>query len=163
MATLPPDLESLLVEQIREAKRGWRAGAITMVLLMLVLGAIAWFAIEPPQGQRIAALAGFGVLVGFLLFIPSLGDPAKARILETLRTRADRIVWLYVFTQRGQGAGSWIVIGFDDGKRDRITAAMGREEEVLRAISTLAPRATLGFSPELEARFLRAPVELRRP
>jgi len=163
VSTLPPALEALLIEQIRENKRGWRAGAITTVVLMVVLGALSWFALEPPQGERSAALAGLGVFVGLLLFIPSLGDPAKAKILETLRTRASHIVWLYVFTQRGQGAGSWIVMGFDDGKRHRVTVAMSREEEVVGPIAPLAPRATLGFSPELEARFLKSPFELRRP
>lgn len=162
MAALPPQLEALLVEAARERKKMWRTGAITMVLLMLGLGALSYFALDPPENVRVAALAGFGLVVGLLLFLPSLGDPKKAKILDVLRRRADAIVWMYVHVQRGQGAGSWIVIGFDDGTRDRADAVMGREEELLRALGALAPRATLGFSPATEARFLQAPASLRR-
>jgi hypothetical protein len=162
MAALPPELEALLVESVRERKKMWRTGAITMVLLMIVLGAISFFALDPPQNVRVAALAGFGVLVGFVLLLPSLGNPANAKILATLRARADAIVWMYVFIQRGQGAGSWIEIRFDDGTRTSADAIMGREEELLQALSVLAPRATLGFSPELDARFRQSPASLRR-
>lgn len=162
MRPLPPELEALLVEAVRERKKMWRTGAITMVLLMVVLGALSFFALDPPQNVRVAALSGFGVFVGLLLFLPSLGDPTKAKILGTLRARADAIVWMYVFVQRGQGAGSWVVIGFDDGSRDRADAIMGREEELLRAMAAFAPQATLGFSPELEARFRQSPASLRR-
>jgi DNA-binding transcriptional ArsR family regulator len=162
MRALPPELEALLVEAVRQRKKMWRTGAITMVLLMIVLGAISFFALDPPQNVRVAALAGFGAFVGVLLFLPSLGDPTKAKILDVLRRRADAIVWMYVHVQRGQGAGSWIVIGFDDGKRDRADAVMGREEELLRALGAFAPRATLGFSPALEARFAQSPPSLRR-
>jgi len=159
---LPPDLEALVIEQIRDRKKTWRVGAITMVLLMLVLGAISHFALSPREGQGVVALAGMGVVVGLLLFLPSLGDPAKAKILRVLRERGSQIVWMYVHQQRGQSAASWVVLGFDDGKLDRVDATIGKEDVVLRALTVLAPRATLGFSPELRARFDQAPASLRR-
>lgn len=162
MRPLPPALEALLVESVRERKKMWRMGAVAMVLLMIVLGPISFFALDPPQNVRVAAMAGFGIVVGVVLCLPSLGDPAKAKILETLRARADAIVWMYPFIERGQGAGSWIEIRFDDGTRTRADAVMGREEELLLALSAIAPRATLGFSPELEARFRQSPASLRR-
>jgi hypothetical protein len=162
MAALPPQLEELLIEAARERKKMWRTGAITMVLLMIGLGAPSYFALDPPDNVRLGALAGFGVLYGFLLLLPSLGDPANAKILGVLRTRADAIVWMYVQVQRGRGAGSWIVLGFDDGTRELADAVMGREQELLGALAAFAPRATVGFSPELDARFRQAPASLRR-
>lgn len=159
---MPPEVQALLVEMIRDSKRTWRSGGLTMIVLMLVLGAISWLALDPREGQGLAALCGLGCLVGVALLVPSFGDPAKAKILTTIRTRAPQIVWLYVFTQRGQAAGSWIIMGFDDGKRDRVPATMGREDEVLRAMARLAPRATVGFTPQREATFVKSPVELRR-
>lgn len=159
---MAPEIETLLVEMIRDSKRGWRTGGLTMIVLMLVLAAISWLALDPREGKGLAALCGLGVIVGLGLLVPSFGDPTKAKILTTIRERAGQIVWLYVFTQRGNGAGSWIVMGFEDGKRDRVPATMGREDEVLRAMARLAPRATVGFSPANEATFLKRPVELRR-
>lgn len=162
MTTLPTDIEALLVEQIRNRKRMWRVGAITMIVVMIVLAGVAWLGLSPHESRGIIRMAGLGALVGALLFIPSFGDPTKARILTTLRERASSIVWLYVHRQRGQSAASWIVVGFDDGKQDRVDADVGREEAVLTALAGLAPRATLGFSPEIEARFRQAPASLRR-
>lgn len=159
---MPPETETLLVEMIRDSKRGWRSGGLTMIVLMLVLAAISWLALDPREGKGLAALCGLGVIVGLGLLVPSFGDPTKAKILTTIRERAGQIVWLYVFTHRGNGAGSWIVMGFEDGKRDRIPATMGREDEVLRAMARLAPRATVGFSPANEATFAKRPIELRR-
>lgn len=160
---MPPDLEALLIEQIRAAKRNWRNGGLTMIVLMGVLGAISYFGLGGREGTGLAALSGFGAFVGALLLLPSLGDPAKAKILSTLRARSASIVWLYVFTQRGQAAASWIIVGLDDGKRERVPAILGREQEVLTAMTRLAPKATVGFTPALDALFRRTPVELRRP
>ncbi|MBX7191405.1 MAG: hypothetical protein K1X94_05080 [Sandaracinaceae bacterium] len=159
---MTPDLEALLVEQIRASKKGFRQGGLTMIVLMIVLAGISLVALDGREGQGLAAMCALGVLVGLLLLIPSLGDPAKAKILTTIRSRAQSIVWLFVFTQRGQAAGSWIVMGFDDGTRDRVPAIMGREDEVLRAMAGLCPQATVGYSPAIEAQFTKAPVELRR-
>ncbi len=160
--TMTPELEALLVEQIRDSKKGFRNGGLTMIVLMVVLAAISLVALDPREGQGLAALCGLGVLVGALLLVPSFGDPRKAKILTTLRTRASDVVWLFVFTQRGQAAGSWIVMGFVDGTRDRVPAILGREDEVLRAMAACCPQATLGYSPAIEAQFAKAPVELRR-
>lgn len=159
---MPPDVEALLVEMIRDSKRTWRSGGLTLIALMIVLAAISWLALEPREGQGLAALCGLGVLVGAALLVPSFGDPTEARILRTIRARGGQIVWLYVFTQRGQAAGSWIIMGFDDGKRDRVPVTIGREDEVLRALARVAPQATLGFTPAREATFAKRPFELRR-
>jgi hypothetical protein len=159
---MPPDVEALLVQMIRDSKRNWRSGGLAMIVLMVVLAAISWLALDPREGKGLAALCGLGVVVGLGLLVPSFGDPTKAKILATIRERAGQIVWLYVFTQRGNGAGSWIILGLDDGKRDRVPVTMGREDEVLRAMMRVAPQATVGFTPAHEATFLKRPFELRR-
>jgi hypothetical protein len=133
-----------------------------MIGLMVVLAAISYFALGGRDGENLAVPCGFGSIIGVFLLVPSLGNPAKAAIFDILRTRAEQIVWIYVFTQRGRGAGSWVVLGFEDGTRKQVTAIMGREQEVIRGIAMLAPRATVGFSPAIEAQFAKAPRELRR-
>jgi hypothetical protein len=162
LAVMTPQLEALFVEQIRAAKGNWRNGGLTMIALMGLLALISYFGLGGREGTNLVALCAFGAVVGALFLIPSLGNPKNAKILGRLRTEAQRIVWLYVFTQTGRGAGSWILIGFEDGTRGRLPAIMGGENEVLRAVASLAPQATVGFSPAIEAQFKKSPVELRR-
>jgi len=161
MTALPPELEALLVHHIRNRKKVWRWGSVTMVVMMVVLGAIAHFAFSPREAQGIVRLAGFGAIVGALFFLPSLGDPAKAKILRTLRDRRDDIVWLYVLQQRGQAAASWVMIGLSDGKIERVHATMGEESTVLNALRAYAPQATVGFSPQRQTQFASSPASLR--
>ncbi|MBN8616990.1 MAG: hypothetical protein J0L92_40790 [Deltaproteobacteria bacterium] len=159
---MTPELEALFVEQIRAAKGSWRNGGLTMIALMGLLAMISYFGLGGREGTNLVALCGLGGIVGVLLLIPSLGNPENAKILGRLRNEAQRIVWLYVFTQTGRGVGSWILIGFEDGKRDRLPAIRGREDEVLRAVASLAPQATVGFTPAIETQFKKSPIELRR-
>jgi hypothetical protein len=159
---LPADVESLLIEQIRERKKMWRVGSLTMIGMMLVFAAIAHFAFSSREAERIIALCGLGGIVGAVLFLPSLGSPKNAKILVTLRERAHDIVWMYVVKQTGQAAQSWVAVFFADGTRAQVTASLGKEDAVLNALVRLAPSATLGFSPELQARFAQAPASLRR-
>ena len=62
---------------------------------------------------------------------------------------------------RLEGKISWIVLGLEDGKRQRLPVEMGREAELLDLVAPLAPHATFGFSPENEARFRSAPASMR--
>lgn len=161
MRPLAPDLEALLVEAIRARKRMWRVGGLGMIAMMGVLGALAFFVGEPPDTLGPAALAGIGAAVGALALVPSLGDPRRAEIFTTLRERADAIVWAYVLVEPNQ-ASSWVMLGLDDGARARTPAVMGHEQALLRWLAAHAPRATVGFSPELDARFRASPASLRR-
>lgn len=162
MAALPPDLHALLVEQVRDQKRGLRNGAYALLAIMAIGGVLGEFAVGGRDGRGIAILAALGSGVGFLFLVMSLGDPAKAAGIRTLETRAGEIVWLYVLTQGGRSAGSWIVMGLEDGSRVQLTTIMGREQEVLGAVSKLAPQASVGFTPARKAQFAKAPRELRR-
>ncbi len=161
MAALPAELERTIVENLRTERNGLRAGGIAGAVLMVLIAAIALLALDPPE-RNLWVLAAGCIPLFLLLVIPSLFDPAKAKILETLRTRADGIVWMYVRRQVGRHQGAWIVLGFDDGSSARVTAKLGQEDPFLRDLATLAPRATLGFSPELAARFKAEPRSLRK-
>lgn len=154
-------VEALLVDQVRKSKRGWLAGSIALLSIAAICAAVAYFALTPAESARIFVMCALAVPLAIGLAIPSFGDPRKARVLTTLRTRAGSIVWVYVLTVRGQGAGSWIVLGLEDGKRQRLPVEMGREAELLDLVAPLAPHATFGFSPENEARFRSAPASMR--
>lgn len=156
-----PKVEALLIDQVRKSKKAWLAGALALLGVAAVCAAIAYFALTPRESARILVMCAFAVPLAIGLAIPSFGDPKKAKVLTTLRTRTHAIVWVYVLTVRGQGAGSWIVLGLEDGKTQRLPVEMGRENELLEAVAPLAPHATFGFSPENQARFKSAPVSMR--
>jgi hypothetical protein len=156
-----PRVEALLIDQIRKKKKSWRAGALALLGVAAVCAAVAYFGLSPEENKRILVMCAFAVPVAFGLMIPSFGDPKNAGVLTTLRTRNDSIVWVYVMTVRGKGAGSWIVLGLEHGKRERLPVEIGREKELLDAVAPLAPRATFGFSPENDARFRSAPASMR--
>ena len=154
-------VEGLLIDQVRKSKRAWLAGALALLGVAAVCALLAYFALAPHESKRIFVMCAFAVPLAGGLMIPSFGDPKNAAVLATLRTRAHAIVWVYVQTVRGQGAGSWIVLGLEDGKTQRLPVEMGRENELLDAVAPLAPRATFGFSPEHQARFKSAPASMR--
>jgi hypothetical protein len=154
-------VEALLIDQVRKSKKAWRAGALALLGVAAVCALAAYFALPPQDRTRILVMCALAVPVAIAFAIPSFGDPKKAKVLTTLRTRSDAIVWVYVLTVRGQGAGSWIVLGLEDGKTQRLPVEIGREKELLQAVAPLAPHATFGFSPENEARFRSAPQSMR--
>ena len=158
---LSPSLEALLLEHIREGQRSARRGALTVLVAMLGLAAVGFLAIAPPRALTFVAPAGIGVLVGLFELVSSLRDPTKSELLKRLRESSDRIVWLYDVIPRLRHHRASIMIGYDNRRRDRLTVAVGKEQEVLRAISALAPNAAIGFSTELEARFMKSPRDMR--
>lgn len=160
MSQLPPDLESLLVQQVADRKRSHLKTAIGVPVLFVSLAAIAFFAFDPPEQNLWVLCAGTGLL-GLLFFIPALGDPRDAKPLRQLRERAQDIVWIYAYVVRNK-ATSYILLRMADGKLVRLPARFGSEDVVLQALGSYLPHATTGFSPEREAQYRRDPSSLRR-
>lgn len=155
-------VEALLIDQVRKKKKEWRLGAMALLAIAALCAAAAYFFLTPQESGRIFAMCIVAVPISIGLMIPSFGDPKNARVLRTLRAETSSIVWMYVMTVRGRGAGSWIVLGLENGKRKRLPVEMGREDELLAAVAPLASHATIGFSPENDARFRNAPATMRR-
>ena len=160
MSELPPELESLLLEQVADRKRTYRKTAIGMPLIFLPMGAMTYFTLDPPE-QNLWTVCIAAGLLGMLAFIPALGDPNQAKPLKLLRERAQDIVWMYAFVVRNKGT-SWILLRLADGKLVRLPTKFGSENAVLDALGPYLPHATSGFSPEREAQYKRAPDSLRR-
>ncbi|MCB9779430.1 MAG: hypothetical protein H6742_12760 [Alphaproteobacteria bacterium] len=161
MSELPPQLETLLVQQVVDRKRSYRKTAIVVPVLFLSLAAASFFALSPPERNLWVLCAGAGLL-GLLFFIPALGDPRKARPLQLLRERPQEIVWIYAFVVRNK-ATSWILLRMADGKHLRLPVQFGGEDAVLQALGAYLPHATSGFSDERDAQYRRDPASLRRP
>lgn len=159
---LPKELDPFLIDQVRLQKRMHWLGALTLALIMIVCGGIAWLSLSAADSQRIMGLAGMGLIVSALMAIPGLGDPRKTRAARTLRDRAQEIVWIYLEEVRGQGASQWVVLCMEDGARVRFPAfSKRRESEVFALVAALAPEAAQGFTPALEMAFLKDPSSLR--
>jgi hypothetical protein len=160
MSELPPDLESLLVEQVVDRKRTHRKTAIGLPAIFLPLALISSLALDPPE-QNLWLLCVVAGLLGMLFFIPALGNPRDAKPLRLLRERAQDIVWTYAFVVRNR-ATSWLLLRMADGKSVRLPAKFGSENAVLDALAPYLPHATFGFTPEREAQYRRDPSSLRR-
>jgi hypothetical protein len=161
MSELPPALEALLVEHIADRKRTHLKTAIGVPVFFLVMAALSYFVLGPPERNLWVLCVGIA-LVGLLFFIPALGDPRGAKPLRQLRARAQDIVWIYALVVRNK-ATSWILLRMADGKLVRLPAKFGAEDELLQALGRHLPQATTGFSAEREAQYRRDPGSLRRP
>jgi hypothetical protein len=151
-------LEGVLLDQVRRHKRSYRQAALFLAALLIALAGLATLVLPPTQAREPRGLAAFGLLVAVALAVPSFGDPRKAPGLVALRERAESVVWSYAI---GGSKPYWIVLAMEDGTQVRLPAEPGRENEVLAAVSSLAPQAALGFSPEREMQFFRDPSRLR--
>jgi hypothetical protein len=157
---LPPELEALLTEHIRDRKRTHLKTAIGVPALFFTLAPVSYFVLGPPERNLWVLCVGMGLL-GLLFFIPALGDPRAATPLRVLRDRPQDIVWFYAHVIRNK-ATSWILLRMANGKLVRLPAKFGAEDALVRALAAHLPHATFGFSSERDAQYRRDPGALRR-
>jgi hypothetical protein len=86
---------------------------------------------------------------------PLVGDAERA-----LQHSRDRIVWVYGI--RGANTPSRLVLGLDDGAMESAPVPTRRLGAIVSAVGALVPHAALGYDPDVEARFQRAPASVRR-
>lgn len=113
-------------------------------------------------------LAAFGlasVLLGALVLLRAreLRDPKGAPVLRAIRETPERLVWLYehVVTVNGIATNALIVCR-DDGRRFELFAGDLAPDALVGALTHLLPHAIVGYSPERDEAFARAPTDFAR-
>jgi hypothetical protein len=170
-AGVPPS-EAVFADEIQRKSGELRLMGLLVGGLLAVIGLPCFFFSDAQTRGYGYIGIGSGVLLLALFFLRSVLTPK--RFLETLRTNPGSIVWIY--QQRGNQSGVAIVIGLENGKREFFPVATPmreqlrfqpnhgdatRETALIDALRALAPRATVGFTPDNEKRFLAAPPSLR--
>lgn len=156
-------VEPLLVEEIRAYRRSWRMGALTLAATLAVIVAMGALTLGRKDALQAALLAiVLGVPAVALLFVASLGNPAEHKALRALRSRSHTVVWIYTRLFHGSMRQDEIVFNFEDGSIRSIPVDPARSHDRLARVATCFPRATIGFTPEAMATFMRAPSELYR-
>lgn len=158
------DLE-LLLEPIRRAKATLRRGALIPAVLG-VLPLLALPFLEGVVGYAICMVV-MALCLGLsgLLFWESRRPPESHPGIVALQTPG-RVSWVFLEQTRNahtKETGEPVVkLGLQTGERLMLPLIEGREEEFLRAASGVAPRATCGWTPDLELAYVQAPASLLR-
>ena len=158
-------LHDLLLHHILAGRRSARSIAVILTVTSGLVLLIPEHYFGPGWSWTLKlTLAGcfFALAGGFLL--PALRPPEKHPVLDLVRRRPGEIVWVYVEKQTHYGApvSAQLVLGLSSGKRLAVDADLGREHELLRAVGSVAPAATLGYEPAHAAAFRTNPTSLRR-
>jgi len=157
-------VEHLLLAHILAGRRNARSifvlmagcGALTMLIPAYYLGpGFSW--------TMKLVIFGIFVLCGTVFLLPALRAPGNHPVLTQVRHRAGDIVWIYVSKQTQYGApiSAQLVLGLSSGRRMAVSADIGREHELLRAVGSVAPQARLGYEPAWETAFRTNPTSLR--
>lgn len=154
--TLPAALEALILSHIRKTRAELRNAGLTGFVLMVALALGVYFGVSGREHNLWVLCAGAAPLM-LLLAIPSLLDPHKAAVLEVLCDRPSDIVWLYERIITGSQSGAYIMCGMKNGKFVQVPCVVGEQGKVLSDLAAYLPHATVGFTPDRDARFRRAP------
>ena len=156
-------LHDLLIQEILAGRRNARSMATLMALGAGVILLVPEGYLGPGFTLKLA-LAGIFVALGGAFLIPAVRAPENHPVLALARNRPREIVWVYFakHTQYGAPISAQLVLGLSSGRRLMVAADLGREHELLRAVGKVAPAATLGYEPALEAQFRKQPSSLLR-
>lgn len=152
------------VELVRKAKRRLLFGA----LVPLVLAALAFLLPSPTETVGyvvLYSLVGFCVLLAGLLVWEGLRSPDSHPALVALRSPGE-VTWLFLEQSRDahtQKTGKpTLRVGLRNGSRLPLELIPGREAEMVERARAAAPRATYGWTPDLELAYLTEPASLLR-
>ena len=160
MPALDPALESVVVTHLRS----WYREMWKLALLCYVVAGI-FLAIRIGGGPpRMIVFGAILTAIGAWFHFLARRDPLAHEVFRMLRDTPQDIVWAYVSVQkqRGSKVRSSVMLGLTSGRRLDVGATIGNEQELLDGFARVLPWATIGYSPELEAAFGKAPASLRR-
>ncbi len=151
-----------LLEQIRKAKRRLAYLAIAPIVM-----APAVFLLPTPDSTvgHVVRLVFVAFLVGLggLLLWEGVRSPESHPAIAALRTEG-RVSWIYIEQPRNAQSGKMLEpqlrLGTVTGERLLLHVPEGRADEMLALVRACAPRAIVGWNPELELAFVTAPASL---
>jgi hypothetical protein len=154
------------LQKVRAALSRARAMQLGLAVVMAVLSGVVTLALDAnaSTGGRIlvyAFAALFGGLAALFVWVALVkSSPDRSPLMVALRERPDDVVWLYVTDVRVNVSGidapvrdCNVTSRLADGSTIAITVKKERAEELLAALSSLAPRAAVGFSEEREKQY----------
>jgi hypothetical protein len=157
-------VEHLLLAHILAGRRNARSmfflmtgcGALTLLIPAYYLGpGFTW--------TMKLIILGIFTASGAAFLLPALRAPENHPVLAQVRNKPADIVWIYVSKQTQYGApiSAQLVLGLSSGRRMAVSADIGREHELLRAVGAAVPRARVGYEPAWEVAFRSNPASLR--
>ncbi|MFO0758732.1 MAG: hypothetical protein U0359_19735 [Byssovorax sp.] len=164
-----PEALQFIIDQVRKDKRStlWLGPGLIAVSLFV---AYAFYVERESSGWAKAifmwALCALGVAAGISSLRKCLRPPEKDPEVILLATRPEQVVWAHVEIQKTNGvhSASSLKLYTETGESLAVPVPPTTEgaARALAVMKELAPRATLGFSPENEALFAKDPAALRR-
>lgn len=133
----------------------------SLAAICLGIAALGLIDDTAPLGVKLGLGIPFGAL-SLVFVVVALRPPTKHPGIVAFRDRRQDIVWLYVFRQNvnGRHANSALIIGLIDGKTPQLPIRKGSEEEFLAYATSLAPRASRGYTSELLQQFRINPASM---
>ena len=158
----------LIVNSIRRTRNSYIIG----FLFIFGFGvAITVFSIvDPEEGGTAGLVTGivitvFGLLLG-LIILPIL-NPRTCPLMRLLTEHPEKIVWLCTMDVPGprgrpQKGKKSVVVQDADRKGHSFNVKSDQLEEVMAILTSIAPRATVGFSKENNEKYKADPYSLLR-
>ena len=115
------------------------------------------------QGKIIMySMMTFFVLLGSYVVYMGTIPGEKQPGIKALRETPGDVCWAYVERRTSNGAhtASVLRLGLRSGKMYGVAVEKGREEQWLREVMAVAPRAAFGYDPEIQARFKQNPTSV---
>lgn len=142
---------------------GWCVGVLVLGVLWAVkgpvgIGGLGSTAENVFTGGVLALVLTFCVL-SFRNWVSA--DPKRAALPRVLRDEPEKVVWYYPVDhyRGGAKAGTDVWIRLEDGSAHVI--AYCARDALMEGLRVRCPRATAGYSQELEAAFAQDPKSLR--
>lgn len=125
-----------------------------------------WMAPLQRGESRVGSLLVSAVLIGVAVaLLRGALRPVDAHpVLRAIAEGGGDIVWIYVrrIRRRRKHTASWLVLGLAGGELAQIELPRERDYELMRAVSELAPHATVGYDGVFERAFRADAASLRR-
>jgi len=158
----------LIVKSIRRTRNSYIIGFLIIFGFGVLITVFS--IVDPEEGGTAGLVIGivitvFGLLLG-LIILPIL-NPRTCALMKLLTEHPEKIVWLCTMDIPGargrpQKGKKSVVVQDADRKGHTFNVKADQLEEVMAILTSLAPRATVGFSKENNEKYKTDPYSLLR-
>ncbi len=160
------DRLELVIQSVKRSRNRYIIGLI--IFLGFGIGAIVLSVTVPEEMGTAGYIVGgiftaLGLLVGWLTVVPIL-NPRDCPLVRLLRDNPEKVCWISHHAApggRGPSRNVFMVTLQDvDKKGHTIQVKAKRLDELMETLQAIAPRATVGYSDELNKQYAADPYSL---